>query len=105
MKETDKNIQDQGVKTSLAALASFVLSALLLVTLSPFFFQDGISSDMFKAMCCSGLFLSFCSAVSGIAALIQRSFGPRRLWWLGIVGIAVPAAWGVIMTLKIFGIG
>lgn len=92
----------QKAKISVLAIASLVLSTFLLMLLTPFFIPA--SSNMQDFIFRFGPFLALCTAVLGIAALIQRAFVQRSWWWLALFGIAIPVAWVVIISIWILGV-
>jgi hypothetical protein len=103
MSELDNNAEGQEMKVSVLAVASFVLSIFFIPALMPFFAPVG-EGALLLSVEVGGLFFALVAVILGIAALIQRLSGARSLWWLGIIGIAVPIAWAVFIYCWIVGV-
>ena len=91
-------------KISALALCSFcmsVLNAFLFVLTFSVFSSSETLDSAFR----TGPFLLLITAGFGVAALIQRCFVKRRFWWLGFLGIAVPATCAALVYLWLFNMG
>jgi len=95
---------EQEPKASLLALASFVLSILLLIMLAPWFIPVEVASAEADFIFSVGPFLALITFGLGIAALIQRGYTRRSLWWLAIIGIAIPVGWVVFLSIWVMGV-
>ena len=103
-KEDITMTEGQRPKVSAPAIACFVLSIFLLTTLAPWFVPVAVTSAGLDLTFSVGPFLALVTFGLGIAALIQRCYTRRSLWWLAIIGIVVPVGWVVFLSMWVMGV-